>query len=84
MLFKISDLNIQDVIELYSPATPRVGEFEACFTRVLATQQEGDKKGDFGGRKKNPQSIKHKSTGGSISSLSEPRRLKGQRSETAG
>lgn len=62
--------------------------FETChgFTGVSATQQEEDKKGGFGGRRKKSQRIKNKSTEGSSSSssLSRPRRLKGQRSETAG
>lgn len=65
-----------------------VWRFEACHGRagVSATQQEGDKKVVFGGRRrKKSQHIKNKSTEGSSgSSLSRPRRLTGQRSETAG
>lgn len=53
-----------------------------CFVGVSATQQGEDKKGGLEGRKKS-QRIKNKSTGGSSSSLSEPRRLKGQWSWTA-
>lgn len=65
-----------------------VWRFEAChgLAGVSATQQEGDKKVVFGGRRrKKSQHIKNKSTEGSSgSSLSRPRRLTGQRSETAG
>lgn len=59
--------------------------FEACpcFSGVSATQQEEDKKGGLEGGKKKSQRIKNKSTGRSTSSLSEPRRLKGQWSWTA-
>lgn len=62
------------------------GGFEAClcFSGVSVTQQEEDKKGGLErGKKKKSQHIKTKSTGGSTSSLSELRRLKGQWSWTA-
>lgn len=64
------------MIELYFPATPDVGDLRLA--GVSAAQQEEDKRGGGCGGRKKSQRIKNKSTGGSTSSLSEPRRLKGQ------
>lgn len=78
-IYSVELICFQDLIELYFPACSDVEDLRLAMASLgfSATQQEEDKKGGFGGRK-NSQRIKNKSTGGSTSSLSEPRRLNGQ------
>lgn len=71
----------QDLIELNFPPCPDVRDLRLAMASLgfHPHSREKIKRGALGGkREKKSQRIKNKSTGGSTSGLSEPRRLKGQ------